>query len=77
MFYPQKSTRPQKKELPITLKTNFTTLTKNSAFTFTWQENALIQGETVFLGINGQVEGDARLFSQSGAGATHMILPVN
>jgi|JI8StandDraft_2_1071088.scaffolds.fasta_scaffold00731_20 hypothetical protein len=61
----------------IEYPTNFTSLSKNSAFTFTWQGNALVQGETVYLGINGQAEGDARLFSQTGVGATQMILPVN
>jgi hypothetical protein len=53
------------------------TIDKSAAFELSWTGDALEANESVTVWLNGNHEGDSRLFSTNGVGATSIIFPQN
>lgn len=53
------------------------TLSRSSSATIDWSGDPLASGEVVTVTINGSGEGDAKVFTETGVGATSITLPAN
>jgi hypothetical protein len=62
---------------PINYPANIDTIHRNAAYEFFWQGDSLVANELVTLTINGVLEGDAQIFTQTNINSKSIILAMN